>query len=55
MSPTASLTQTIGHTPLTRPKGIGANDATLLTHEIFYRGFRNRREIANWVGMMPTP
>ena len=40
---------------LTELKGIGANDATLLTHEIFYRGFRNRRELASWVGMTPTP
>ena len=40
---------------LTRLKGIGENDATLLTHEIFYRGFRNRRELASWVGMTPTP
>ena len=40
---------------LTELKGIGANDATLLTHEIFYRGFRNRRELASWVGMAPTP
>ena len=40
---------------LTRLKGIGENDATLLTHEIFYRGFRNRRELASWVGITPTP
>ena len=40
---------------LTKLKGIGKNDATLLTHEIFYRGFRNRRELASWVGMTPTP
>jgi len=40
---------------LTGLKGIGANDATLLTHEIFYRGFRNRRELASWVGLTPTP
>ena len=40
---------------LTRLKGIGANDATLLTHEIFYRQFRNRRELASWVGLVPTP
>ena len=40
---------------LTRLKGIGANDATLLTHEVFYRGFRNRRELASWGGMTPTP
>ena len=40
---------------LTRLKGIGENDATLLIHEIFYRGFRNRRELASWVGITPTP
>ena len=40
---------------LTRLKGIGANDATWLTLKIFYRGFRNRRELASWVGMTPTP
>ena len=40
---------------LTQLKGIGANDATLLAHEIFYRDFRNRRELASWVGMTPTP
>ena len=40
---------------LHRLKGIGENDATLLTHEIFYRSFRNRRELASWVGMTPTP
>ena len=40
---------------LTQLKGIGENDATLLTHEVFYRGFRNRRELANWVGITPIP
>ena len=40
---------------LSRLKGIGANDATLLTHEVFYREFRNRRELAGWVGLAPTP
>ena len=40
---------------LARLKGIGENDATLLIHEIFYRGFRNRRELASWVGITPTP
>ena len=40
---------------LTGLKGIGPNDATLLTHEIFYRDFRNRRELAGWVGLTPTP
>ena len=36
-------------------KGIGANDATPLTHEVFYRQFRNRRELAGWAGLTPTP
>ena len=40
---------------LARLKGIGANDATLLTHEVFYRQFRNRRELAGWAGLAPTP
>ena len=40
---------------LTRLKGIGENDATMLVHEIFYRGFRNRRELASWVGITPVP
>jgi len=40
---------------LARLRGIGANDATLLTHEVFYREFRNRRELASWAGLTPTP
>ena len=40
---------------LARLKGIGVNDATLLTHEIFYRQFRSRRELAGWAGLTPTP
>lgn len=40
---------------LTRLKGIGENDATVLTNEIFYRKFRNRRELASWVGIAPAP
>ena len=34
-------------TTLVGLKGIGVNDATLLTHEIFYRDFHNRRELAS--------
>ena len=40
---------------LVRLRGIGANDATLLAHEVFYRDFRNRREVAGWAGIAPTP
>ena len=38
---------------LSRFRGIGANDATLLTHEVFYRSFRNRRDLASWAGLTP--
>lgn len=40
---------------LTQIKGIGNNDATVLTNEILYREFRNRRELASWVGITPIP
>ena len=40
---------------LTQLKAIGPNDATILTHEVFYRGFRNRHELASWVGVTPAP
>ena len=40
---------------LARLKGIGKNDATVLVNEVFYRDFRNRRELASWVGLTPTP
>ncbi len=40
---------------LTELKGIGANDATLLVNEVFCRQFQNRRELASWVGLVPTP
>ena len=36
-------------------KGIGNNDATLLQHEVFYRDFRNRKELASWAGLAPAP
>ena len=40
---------------LVRLKGIGANDATLLAHEVLWRDFRNRRELAGWAGIAPAP
>ena len=35
--------------------GIGSNDATLLGAEVFYRDFRNRRELAAWAGLVAVP
>lgn len=40
---------------LTRIRGVGTNDASVLVREAFWRGFRNRREIAAWSGFAPTP
>lgn len=40
---------------LIRLKGVGTTDATVLVQEAFWRGFRNRRELAAWSGLAPTP
>ena len=36
-------------------RGVGANDATVLVHEVFCREFRNRRQLASWTGLTPAP
>lgn len=40
---------------LYRLKGVGANDASVLVREAFWRKFRNRRELGAWSGLAPTP
>lgn len=40
---------------LTRIKGVGPNDASVLVREAFWRKFENRRELAAWSGLAPTP
>jgi transposase len=40
---------------LCRIRGVGENVATVLTHEVFYRSFSNRRQIASYVGLAPMP
>ena len=40
---------------LTKLKGIGPNDAVVLSGEVFHRDFRNRRELAAWAGLAPVP
>ena len=40
---------------LNRLKGIGANDASILVREAFWRDFRNRRELGGWSGLAPSP
>lgn len=36
-------------------KGIGIQIATVLTREVFWRDFVNRREVGSYVGLTPTP
>lgn len=40
---------------LTRIRGIGDTFAAVLTREVFYRHFDNRRQLASYVGIAPTP
>lgn len=40
---------------LNRLRGIGANDASILVREAFWRDFRNRRELGGWSGLAPAP
>jgi transposase len=40
---------------LTRLRGIGPTFATVLATEVFYRNFANRRAVASFVGLTPTP
>jgi transposase len=46
----ATMIQVLNHL-----KGIGMNDATILTREAFWRDFRNRREVGGWSGLAPSP
>ncbi|MDE0111945.1 MAG: hypothetical protein OXN84_06635 [Albidovulum sp.] len=36
-------------------RGIGDNNALLPGAELFYRDFRNRRELAGMAGLVPAP
>jgi transposase len=40
---------------LARLKGIGPEFATVLTGEVFYRSFDNRRQLASYVGLVSSP
>ena len=40
---------------LTSLKGIGENDAILLSGEVFSRDFANRRQIGSWAGLTSVP
>ena len=40
---------------LRKLRGVGPIFATVLTREVFYRSFANRREVGSYVGLAPTP
>jgi len=40
---------------LLRLKGLGPVFAATLAHEVFYKDFRNRREVAGYCGLAPSP
>jgi transposase len=40
---------------LSKLRGVGAQIATVLVHETFYRSFSNRRELAAYAGLAPSP
>src|SRR6185312_5106963 len=40
---------------LLRLKGLGAGFAATLTNEVFYKDFHNRREVASYCGLTPSP
>ena len=40
---------------LCRIRGVGPNFAAVLTREVFYRAFANRRQLAGYVGLTPVP
>ena len=55
-TPTASLPAQEGAgARLLRLKGIGPETASVLAHEAFFRDFRNRREVASYTGLAPSP
>jgi transposase len=40
---------------LIRLKGVGPETATILAREVFYRGFTNRKAVASYAGLTPSP
>src|SRR4051794_41924931 len=40
---------------LAQLRGIGLTFATVLGNEVFFRDFRNRREVGGYLGLAPSP
>ena len=54
--PTAAAAQMAERSELLlRLKCLGPAFATTLTHEVFYKNFRNRREVGSYFGLTPSP
>jgi transposase len=54
--PTPAAAQMAQHCELLlRIKSLGPAFATTLTNEVFYKDFRNRREVASYFGLTPSP
>jgi transposase len=55
-TPTATLPSNEGPgARLLRLKGVGPETASVLAGEAFFRDFRNRREVASYAGLAPSP
>jgi transposase len=55
-TPAASFSEPQGAgARLLRLKGIGPETASVLANEAFFRDFRNRREVASYAGLAPSP
>jgi transposase len=62
IEPTPAVAETPATAPmaerrdlLLRLKGLGPVFAATLTNEVFYKDFRNRREVAGYCGLAPSP
>jgi transposase len=54
--PTPAAAQMTHRSDLLRKlKSLGPAFATTLTNEVFYKDFRNRREVASYFGLAPSP
>ena len=40
---------------LAKLRGVGGGIASVLASEVYYRSFRNRREVGQYVGLAPSP
>jgi transposase len=54
-APAAGDTAAAKVAQLARLKSIGTQTATVLTREVFYRDFDNRRQVGSYVGLTPSP